>query len=142
METKYIFIIDTNEYAGNFERDMCAFCTGMIGDCEVGKEESEKFIKEESQDIYDDLNEIIEKRPDDHGCCRPTSIYLDKKGNKYNSVAIYFFEKPSEKIIEMIKARAKKFTKGKERIMKRPRTMKILGFRMKKETLTEEDIKI
>ena len=25
----YIFIIDTNMYAGNFEREMCAYLTGL-----------------------------------------------------------------------------------------------------------------
>jgi len=42
---KHSFIIDTNEYAGNFEREMCAYCTGQIGDCGVGEEEAEKFEK-------------------------------------------------------------------------------------------------
>jgi len=26
----YIFVIDTDSYAGNFERDMCAFLTGRV----------------------------------------------------------------------------------------------------------------
>ena len=38
METKY-FVVDTDTYAGNFEREMCAFMTGITGACGVGKEE-------------------------------------------------------------------------------------------------------
>ena len=34
------FIIDTDQYAGNFERELCAWTTGQIGECEVGKEYS------------------------------------------------------------------------------------------------------
>jgi hypothetical protein len=34
----YVFIIDTEQYAGNFEREMCAYCTGILGDCEVGED--------------------------------------------------------------------------------------------------------
>jgi hypothetical protein len=32
-------IVDTNKYSGNFEREMCAFATAQIGECEVGIEE-------------------------------------------------------------------------------------------------------
>jgi len=32
-------IVDTNKYAGNFEREMCAYATAQIGECEVGSEE-------------------------------------------------------------------------------------------------------
>ena len=37
----YLFVIDTDIYAGNFERQMCAYITGQIGECEVGKENAE-----------------------------------------------------------------------------------------------------
>ena len=36
--TEWTFVIDTNEYAGNFEREMCAWLTGQVGECDVGKE--------------------------------------------------------------------------------------------------------
>ncbi|KKK83825.1 hypothetical protein LCGC14_2789530, partial [marine sediment metagenome] len=32
----WIFIIDTDSYAGNFEREMCAYITGRVGECGVG----------------------------------------------------------------------------------------------------------
>ena len=38
---KYLFVIDTDSYSGNFEREMCAYCTGQIGDCEVGIEHAD-----------------------------------------------------------------------------------------------------
>ncbi|HWY34086.1 MAG TPA: hypothetical protein VNX68_05525, partial [Nitrosopumilaceae archaeon] len=40
------FIIDTDSYSGNFERQMCAYSTGQLGDCEVGEELVEKEIKQ------------------------------------------------------------------------------------------------
>lgn len=50
MSKKYSFIIDTNSYAGNFEREMCAYLTGQVGDCGVGDEHieslKEQFPKE------------------------------------------------------------------------------------------------
>lgn len=42
----YIFIIDTDEYSGNFERDLCGYITGCVGDCEVGQEYADKFFEE------------------------------------------------------------------------------------------------
>ncbi len=33
----YLFVIDTDTYAGNFEREMCAYVTGQIGECEVSR---------------------------------------------------------------------------------------------------------
>ena len=43
MSNSYTIIIDTDEYSGNFEREMCAYCTGQVGECEVGEEEQAVF---------------------------------------------------------------------------------------------------
>lgn len=75
MSDKYIFVIDTDQYSGNFEREMCACLTGQIGDCEVGIEESIKFRKEVGEDMYESMDAWIEQRPDDHGTLRPCYLY-------------------------------------------------------------------
>jgi len=64
------FIIDTDSYAGNFEREMCAFMTGMIGDCEVGYEYAERFLED-----YDHELDFITDKADENGCYRPVQIY-------------------------------------------------------------------
>jgi hypothetical protein len=184
VSDKYIFVIDTDQYAGNFEREMCACLTGQVGQCEVGKEEKAKFRKEVGEDMYDSMDSWVEQRPDpDHGWLRPCGIYpthgyfnngvgthfkvgqeeeakkrfeeyCKEQGSKwyldmlkrpftthpsYQSVAIYFHDKPSQEIIDMMKQRAYEFLKGKCRIMGDPRTMKIIGFRLIKETLSKEE---
>lgn len=63
------FIIDTDKYSGNFEREMCAYLTGQIGDCGVGAEYRELFFKEESINFDNVINQ-----PDDNGCYRPCYI--------------------------------------------------------------------
>jgi len=68
------FIVDTDEYAGNFERELTAFCTGVIGDCGVGEEHAEAF-KRECPEMVKALEEIVTTVPDDHGCARPASIW-------------------------------------------------------------------
>ncbi|MCR4284420.1 MAG: hypothetical protein NUV97_00035, partial [archaeon] len=70
----YLFVIDTNTYAGNFERQMCAYVTGQIGECEVG-EENAKFARQEIPNEVARLEELIESVPDEHGCHRPVSIF-------------------------------------------------------------------
>lgn len=79
MSKKWIFIIDTDSYAGNFERDMCAYVTGIIGDCEVGSEFAEMYNKEVNTDGLESVfTDYLERRADDHGCCRPTSLWPTK----------------------------------------------------------------
>ena len=66
----YKFIIDTNQHAGNFEREMCAFLTGRLGDCEVGSEYAELFEKEVEDSIkFDNIT-----LKSDNGCYRPCDI--------------------------------------------------------------------
>jgi hypothetical protein len=70
----YILIIDTVDYAGNFERELCAHLTGQTGDCGVGEQYAEKF-RTECPKEYEALESLIERQPDDHGNFRPASIY-------------------------------------------------------------------
>lgn len=80
MDTKWIFIIDTDSYAGNFERDMCAYVTGCIGDCEAGKKFAEMYRKEtkDGDEYENQFSEYIEQRTDEHGCARPTECWPTK----------------------------------------------------------------
>jgi hypothetical protein len=145
MEKKYIFIIDTDQYAGNFEREMCAFCTGQIGECEVGKEEGDAWMKEFGQEKGYEICEQIASPPDEHGCCRPVEIQNSPKGypESMGSVGIFFYEYPEEELINMIKERSVKFALQKQkRYPYKQRTMKILGFRLRIETTTEEEVEI
>lgn len=108
-ETKYVFVIHTINYAGNFEREMCAYCTGEIGDCEVGKKEANNFLREfGGKSIFED---IILQVPDGHGCCRPVSIWDYAPNSK--SVAIFFEEQPTPHQVKLMSRRAKEFAKQK-----------------------------
>lgn len=59
--TSTIFIVDTGNYSGYFEREMVAFMTGHYGDCEVGSEIAEaaraewKKSQKDSRDAWKDL---------------------------------------------------------------------------------------
>lgn len=106
-ETRYGVIINTNEYAGNFERELTAYCTGQVGECDVGEDEAALFVKElgveygtESDPFWD----AIDIRPDEHGCYRPCEAFSDN--DHYKSVLIYFAEPPTKKQVMLIGYRA------------------------------------
>jgi len=135
-EVKYIFVIDTREYAGNFERELCAHCTGITGECEVGDEFAKNFhIEEPTCELFQE----VESRPDDHGCARPTSLW-DGPNGQAESVAIFFLEKPSDKEIELIKRRAMTFNETCKNIYWNKQTITVTGFRILKETTILEEV--
>jgi len=197
----YILVIDTELYAGNFERPMCAYATGQVGECGVGEEEAQDFedaFPKEAEEIA----EIICSLPDEHGCHRPASIYPtpgyfndglghhykdEEWGSKkviktyqearqkendlyianakrwgwdqetidenlenrrsepskfpsYQSVAIFFSEIPSDKLLDLMVKRVKEFC---IREPKRPWNSKIplIGIRIIKEEILTTEIK-
>lgn len=77
----YIFIVDTDQYAGNFERQMVAYMTGIVGECGVGEEHA--------NDIKETLDDIVISVPDEHGCCRPATI-LSTPGYFNNGVGGHY----------------------------------------------------
>jgi hypothetical protein len=116
---KWVFVIDTEQYAGNFCREMCAFVTGRIGECRVGFDFYKLYQKQTHKLPMSKVLEVM----DDHGVCRPCSIWL-KPGSintetenvkdyerNYCSVAIFFLTKPTKKEMDFIMERALLFGK-------------------------------
>ena len=151
-----LFVIDTNRYAGEFEREMCAYATGQIGECGVGRVEAEKAKKEISAEV-ESLEAIIRLVSDEHGCHRPVGVFpnpkyrnaghekyalLTKNNQKrysypaYFSVAIYFDKKPSNELIKIIKERAQKFADDQDPVIK------IENFRFLEKYTTFKEVKI
>lgn len=99
----WIFVIKTNKYAGNFERQLCAYITGVIGGCGVGAREQQAFCTE--VDDHDKFMEFVDMLPHDDGCFRPVSIF----GPDYNDVAIFFHQPPTDELIDLMISRARKY---------------------------------
>jgi hypothetical protein len=170
--TTYVFCIDTDSYAGNFERPLAAACTGQIGDCEVGQDRAEKFEYLYPKE-YQEFRMIIDPQSDEHGCARPVSIYPspgfwnDGLGNEYpdaewgqphtieayrkaivehkadhldpqtampgrhaayQSVAIFFHERPTDTQLAFMVDRAREFVPDRFE-----GSFKITGFRLVEE---------
>lgn len=137
-EISWLFVVDTDSYAGNFERAMCAYMTGQVGDCGVGKDYAELF-KKEVKDI--DFIESVAQEVNDDGCPRPTSIFLSKDSKKYNSIVIYFYQEPSTEEKRLMKERAIKFSNlGERHPSKYIPALTVLGFRLIKKTILYKEV--
>jgi len=106
-ETTYAIIIDTDQYAGNFEREATAYATGCVGECEVGKNMADDFHTDyPDMQFSEKINQIV----DDHACHRPVEIVTNDEGI-YNSFAIHFDEKPTVEELKFISERVKEYFK-------------------------------
>ncbi|MFA6462281.1 MAG: hypothetical protein WCV90_08520 [Candidatus Woesearchaeota archaeon] len=158
----YLLIIDTNTYAGNFERQMCAYVTGQIGECEVGEEQAE-LARKEIPEVVAQLENLIEQVSDEHGCHRPVSIFPnprygnDGHGNhallsnenreKFpwpacNSVAIYFNSLPNPRLLEVMRERASDIASRGVGLEGFERKVEIEGFRLLEQRTVYTEIKL
>ena len=133
-----IFIVETEDYSGNFERDMVAYMTGHVGQCGVGSkladlarsEWAAVFEDDEDEDRDYEDDEAIFGLPvplqfDGEGCSRPATIWptegwvnnghgesvrSDKPGfEAYLSVAVAFENELAAGQIETLTKRARSF---------------------------------
>lgn len=101
-ETKYYLIINTNSYAGNFERELCAHLTGHVGECEVGSRLVDK-------DVHKIFEPYIGEGFED-GCWRPVEMFRDFDDNgAYNSLRISLNEPLPIELTQIIKDRCETY---------------------------------
>lgn len=110
----YRLVVDTDKYSGNFEREMTAAATGVVGECEVGDDQLEYFFDAAADMGYDVDDEVspfeglMESRPDDHGCHRPCAIAIGA-GGEYTAVEMYMDQRPAAKDMAFIAQRVRTF---------------------------------
>lgn len=127
FEAPWAFVIDTTDYAGNFERELCAYITGCVGECGVGEE----MAALHDEQVGDAMTESLEWENGDDGCDRPCSIFDSKNG--YRSVIIFFRKKPTKAEVERMMKRAQEYAALPNRFTpSQPNIKKILGFRILK----------
>jgi len=125
----WVLYIDTDSYAGNFERDMTAYCTGIFGECEVGRSIASLYLDEEDYEF-----ELL-LISDDHGCHRPTSMFTEEGTTDYHTVGIFFNAKPTEEEIAIVKRRSAIFALNEYE-------MAIHGFRLGHIVTKEEIVEV
>ena len=159
LKTIYWFIVDTNRYAGNFERELCAFVAGRYGDCEVGRDIAERVLSEVSGAL-DWTEDAICQMPDENGVHRPVQIeqtpgwVQDREGNCYpagqvpahvepfqwahQSVAIGFCRPLSEEELRLLMQRAELFPQDQSYQQWYADTpLTIIGYRVIEERTTQ-----
>lgn len=119
---KYALIVETDQYTGNFERELCAYATGSYGECEVGEQlaalANEEFIKL-GYDQYD-ISSYTYNVMDDRGCSRPVSIWNAAGNLGYTDLAIFLDYPFTPAIFELVKSRIEEFAaKSRERAKKK-----------------------
>ncbi len=128
----YLFVVDTNKYAGNFERDMCAHMTGVVGESEVGEESADDYRETFGMTSEDfEHNDHILQLPGEHGY-NPVCIFEAD----INSFCIFMDRIPTEGEIERMKRRATDFVNGPGK----PYKIKILGFRLFSRIVTQKEL--
>ena len=96
-------IIHTNKYAGNFEREMCAYITGHYGECGVGSES----VEEKYTTMFEPY--ILQMDEENKGCRRPVIIYPNPRysnnglGYSFDSSSLEESTIAQDKHIEYIK---------------------------------------
>ena len=110
MSDLYIFIIDTDAYAGNFLNDLCAYITGKYPENSEYLEDLADQYRKDMKINYelDDYNEHIIYEYGEYGetCC---DIYPTPGHPSMNSVGIFMDRKPTQEEIDVMMDRAVKF---------------------------------
>lgn len=113
-------VIDTEQYAGNFEREMCAYLTGQFGNCGVGTKIS-AAVSEEIKHL-DWWKRHIAQEANEHGIERPVSIYPTPNwfnngmGGEYRDVPEEYERAQNERIASTIKYQAPQIKAAQDRL--------------------------
>lgn len=162
----YLIIIDTDSYAGNFEREMCAYLTGQFADDGVGEDIGEEMRDSEEIKHIEWWDEHIAPVEDEKGSefYRPCDIYPTEGATKtivfngknveqteYNSVAIFTDIVPPKKVLNELVKRAKKFCENREQVYEDAglylpdgfdKPMTYLGVRILEPVVNEQMVKV
>ena len=120
----WLFVIDTDAYAGNFERELTAWCTGVVGACGGGREHAERCRKDFPQWVAH-FHDWLSQESDEHGVARPCTTFPtpgwsnDGYGHvvqntslpypAYQSVAIFFTDRPTDDALCFLIQRARTY---------------------------------
>ncbi len=125
----YTFIVYTDSYAGNFNRELCAYITGHWDKETHGGKQAEQFKQEvgDAEELFGGY--IAEELTCDDDV--PKFSYHCLEGKGATGVGIFFYKKPTHKMISLMKGRSLKFAKEGRNILGEPINIKIVGFKLR-----------
>jgi len=165
LSEEYTLIIDTNACAQPFAKELCAYCTGLVDESNVGQQHGDVFYmemgiedtEEASAWMQNPFSKIAGTKMDDAGCEAHCGVWVnpkygsndedevvllsDQNFNDYpyvapTSVGIYFSRGPSDEQINSIRERAAAFFE-KSYVQG---GVKFEGIRFLKQTLSVEEM--
>ena len=136
----YMIVVKTNQYTGNFERELCAYATGALGECEVGQKAAAAFQDEIEEDFWA-ISDLCEHEADDRGCRRPVSIW-NMDGRKYEELAIFLTDKPSDEELKIIAQRIRAYPQYQFENAPSYAKMKKVTLKIKSIKLVKREIKL
>jgi len=101
----FVFVVQTDCYAGNFKEKMSAFMTGQYGDGEYGEEQAKQFRNDNPD------NDSFEKNVVQMNDGRGSSVTQIFWGETHTDFGIFFDTQPHPDQIKLMMDRAKTFAK-------------------------------
>lgn len=95
MKPAFLYVIDTEQYAGNFERQLAAWCTGQVGQCGVGEEEAAEFKATHPAEYLEFSDVVAQFDDDDDGVLRPVCL-IATRGWLNNGLGYNYKDDPAE----------------------------------------------
>lgn len=149
--TEITFVVDTDEYAGNFGREMAVFVTGVPYDMDGQFGESPYFkdliecrhIDEDDYDHHAVYTTVPTPGWTNDGMGKETRLRPGEvmKHPAHHSVGIFLSRRPTSEEVALLKKRATDFCYTQKDCMNKRYTFRIEGFRFitKKITTIETD---
>lgn len=131
--TEYQVRVYTDEYAGNFGRELCAWMTGSVGQCNVGHAALHLVQQTGAAIARMELpaNPIPTRHVSHEGNYKPMAL-----GHSTMNIVIYFEAEPSAEDMSILWERAQSFNKSPTRVGKTP--VKIDKIELEVVTITTE----
>lgn len=135
----WAFVIDTNRYAGNFERQMTGFVTGVFtvfdnGDADHGDKEAVFARKEIVRPTLRWFKKHVVHAADEHGHRHNSTMWRSPMGTPqgepvFNSVAIFFDAQPDPTRVHLMARRAAEFCE-RHVYEYQPDDLQVVGWRL------------
>jgi hypothetical protein len=114
LRERWSFVVDTDQYAGNFERQLCAYVIGQVDD--YARPMDRPYLQlfgEECRLRLEDLSECRVADPGDDGVTRAPWDLAPSPGLPivYNSVAIFLNRRPTDQELQELIKRTLAFAK-------------------------------
>lgn len=144
---KWTLVVETNGYAGNFERALCLYVTGKAGEYSDGPcydpyaalFRKECGLADDADPVNFPFSDLVVEEPVEfNGRYHPDFCEMDP--NKTTDVRIFLDRRPAKEELAALKKRALAFPAARRKVEDNRERFKVTGFHLLKTTITVEAI--